>query len=50
MAKEVKAPKVDPVEEVVEVQNSDNITFNLDKDPNDPRLKGDTPALPSLDD
>ncbi len=37
-------------EQVAEFVNNSNVTVHLDKDPNDPRLKGDTPLLPSLDD
>lgn len=45
---EVKEEKV--VEQVQEFVNNSNIEFHLDVDKNDPRLKGDTPLLPSLDD
>lgn len=47
-----KKVEVETQEEQVaeEFVNNSNVTVNLGVDPNDPRLKGDTPLLPSLDD
>lgn len=37
-------------EQAAEFVNNSNVTVHLDRDLNDPRLRGDTPLLPSLDD
>jgi len=51
MGRTKKVVEETPVEEVVEVQNGDNVTVNLDVDPNDPRKKPivDGNELPVVD-
>jgi len=48
--KVVVTEEVQEEQVVAEFVNNSNVTVNLDVDPNDPRKRGDTPLLPSLDD